>query len=59
MIDEKHYGPIIINYLESKGINWMAWVFDPEWHPSLFESCDNYKLTPPGEFFKKAMHGEV
>ena len=58
-IDENHYGPIIINYLESKGISWMAWVFDPEWHPHLFESWDTYKLTPPGEFFKKALHGEV
>jgi len=59
VIDENHYGPTIINYLENKGISWIAWVFDPDWHPNMFESWDNYKLTPPGEFFKKAMHGEV
>ena len=40
-----------------KGISWIAWVFDPEWYPRMFESWDTYKLTPGGEFFKKAMHG--
>ncbi len=59
VIDENHYGPIVINYLESKGISWIAWVFDADWHPSMFESWDKYELTPPGEFFKKALHGEV
>jgi len=58
-IDENHYGPIIINYLESRGISWVSWIFDPEWHPHMFKSWDNYELTPPGEFFKKAMHGEI
>ena len=37
VIDENHYGPIIINYLESRGISWMAWLFDPEWHPHMFK----------------------
>jgi endoglucanase len=59
VIDDNHYGPNIINYLESKGISWIAWVFDADWHPHMFESWDKYKLTPPGEFFKKALHGEV
>ncbi len=34
-------------------------ISDPEWYPSLFKSFDNYELTEPGEFFKKAMHGKV
>jgi endoglucanase len=59
VIDENHYGPVVVRYLESHGISWIAWVFDPDWHPRMFESWDNYKLTPPGEFFKKAMQGEV
>ncbi len=57
-INEDHYGPHIINYLESRGISWVCWVFDPEWGPNMLESWD-YDLTPSGEFFKKALHGEI
>lgn len=53
------YGPTIIKYLESKGISWIAWVFDPEWEPSLITSWDTYELTPPGQFFKRALQGDV
>ncbi len=49
------YGDRIIKYLEEKGISWVAWIFDPEWGPSLISSWDTYKLTESGEFFKKAM----
>jgi endoglucanase len=58
-MSEDHYGNHIIRYLEDKGISWTCWDFDPEWGPRLLESWDPYKLTPSGEFFKKAMHGEV
>lgn len=58
-MEEDHYGNLIINYLEGRGIGWLAWVFDPEWHPRMFESWDTYELTGCGEFFKKAMHGKV
>jgi endoglucanase len=53
--DEDHYGNIIINYLEEKGISWVAWVFDPDWHPHIFSSWDTYELTGCGEFFKNQM----
>jgi len=53
------YGNLIIRYLESRGIGWMAWVFDPEWQPALLKSWDNYQLTGAGEFFKKALHGQI
>jgi endoglucanase len=53
------YGPAITKYLESRGISWVAWVFDPEWEPSLIRSWDSYALTPQGEFFKEAMQGTV
>ena len=37
----------------------MCWVYDPEWGPRLLKSWDTYELTESGEFFKKAMHGEL
>jgi hypothetical protein len=59
VLNDDHYGNRIIRYLEGKGISWTYWAFDPEWGPRLLESWDPYKLTESGEFFKKAMHGEV
>ena len=59
MKDNGEYGRAIVNYLEGKGISWVAWVFDPEWYPRMFESWDTYKLTETGEFFKQAMQGKV
>ena len=38
MADNGEYGKAIIGYLEAKGISWVAWVFDPEWGPRMFES---------------------
>lgn len=58
-VGEDHYGNAIIKYLESKGISWCAWVYDPEWGPRMLESWDTYKLTGSGEFFKQAMQGKI
>jgi endoglucanase len=58
-MDENHYGYKIIDYLESKGISWLCWVYDPEWYPRMMESWDTYELTESGKFFRKAMHGEL
>lgn len=55
MADNGEYGIAIINYMEARGISWVAWVFDPEWGPRLFESWDTYKLTESGQFFKQAL----
>jgi hypothetical protein len=52
------YGPLIVNYLEGKGISWTAWCYDPEWGPTLLQNWD-FELTGSGEFFKQAMHGQV
>jgi endoglucanase len=49
------YGRAIVDYLEGRGISWLAWVFDPEWYPSMFQSWDNYKPTVCGEFFRQEM----
>jgi endoglucanase len=59
VIDENHYATVITNYLEGKGISWLAWVFDPDWGPPMIESWDTYKLTGCGEFFKEAMHKPI
>jgi aryl-phospho-beta-D-glucosidase BglC (GH1 family) len=58
-IDADHYGNRIISYLEGRGISWICWVYDPEWGPSLLKSWDTYELTGSGEFFKKALKGEL
>ena len=55
VLKDDDYGPLIVNYLEGKGISWVAWCFDPEWGPTLLHSWD-YDLTGSGEFFKEAMH---
>lgn len=58
-IDGDHYGPVIVKYLEERGISWLGWVFDAEWHPNMIRSWDDYSLTGSGEFFKKALHGQA
>ncbi|HEX7585403.1 MAG TPA: cellulase family glycosylhydrolase [Prolixibacteraceae bacterium] len=58
-IDADHYGNRIINYLEGRGISWICWIYDPEWGPSMLKSWDTYELTGSGEFFRKAMKGEL
>jgi endoglucanase len=53
-LKEDDYGPVIIKYLEGRGISWVAWCYDPEWVPALLRNWD-YDLTGSGEFFKQAM----
>jgi len=57
-IGPNHYGYQVTKYLESRGIGWVAWVFDPEWGPPMLKSWDTYELTPAGEFFKRAMQAK-
>lgn len=52
------YGPAIFKFLESKGISWTAWCFDPEWGPSLLRNWD-YELNASGEFARTALRGEI
>lgn len=53
------YPNMIIKYLESHDISWVGWCFDPQWGPRMLKTWDHFELTPAGEFFKKAMHGEI
>ena len=47
-----------IKYLDSKGISWIVWCFDPEWGPTLISDW-NYTLNSSGLFAKAAMAGEI
>jgi endoglucanase len=53
------YGPLIVNFLEARGISWIGWVFDPEWHPQMLKSWETYELNANGKFFKDALNGKV
>lgn len=53
--DSAEYGPAIIKYLEGRGISWLAWVYDPEWEPSLIASWETSAPTDCGTFFFDAM----
>lgn len=52
--DDGSYGPRIVEFMESRGISWTVWCFDPQWSPTMIE---DWKFTPTeqGAFFKKVM----
>ncbi|HEX3730736.1 MAG TPA: cellulase family glycosylhydrolase, partial [Opitutaceae bacterium] len=54
-VGDDDYGNRITRFLESRGIGWMAWVFDPDWRPQLLRSFDGFALTGSGEFFRQAL----
>lgn len=58
-MDADHYANRIVKYLEAGGMSWVCWVFDPEWGPRMLKSWEPYELNESGEFFKKAMLGEL
>lgn len=43
------YGEPFIDYLDQRGIGWVACWYDDEWKPAMFEA-DFEELTPFGEF---------
>ena len=50
------YATELTSYLQSRGISWIVWCFDPEWGPSMISSWDTFELTDQGKFFSDAMH---
>lgn len=52
--DTQTYGPAIMEYFERKGISYTAWVFDPDWSPTMIEDWD-FTPTEQGAFFKREM----
>jgi hypothetical protein len=57
-VKDDDYGRVITRYLESRGMSWVAWCYDPEWGPTLLRSW-NYELTGSGEFFRQVLHEPV
>ncbi len=52
--DDGSYGPRIVEFMESRGISWTAWVFDPQWSPTLINNWD-FEPSEQGAFFRKVM----
>lgn len=55
VIDDGKYGKRITDYFASKGISWVAWVFDPQWSPQLIKDYDTYEPTMQGKHFREVM----
>jgi endoglucanase len=54
VIADTTYGEAIIDFLEPRGIAWIAWVFDPDWSPQLIEDWE-FTPTMEGRFFREKM----
>ena len=50
-------GVHITDFLRSKGIGWTAWVFHPEWRPSLISDWSYTPREPQGVFFQSQLQG--
>jgi endoglucanase len=48
------YGPQIIEFMQQRDISWLAWVFDPQWSPTLISDWQ-FTPTEQGQFFKQQM----
>ncbi len=53
-IDDGTFRNTILKYLDKKNISWCAWIFDPDWSPSLIKSYQ-YEPSDSGIFFRNAM----
>lgn len=57
VIADDVYGYAITEYLDSKGISFTIWCFDPDWGPMLISDWD-YTPTTQGRFFKAYLQGK-
>ena len=48
------YGPQILEYMETRGLSWTAWVFDPRWSPTMINNWD-FEPSEQGVFWRKSM----
>jgi len=53
--DNDAYANDLTKYLDSKGISWIVWCFDPEWGPTMIKSWDTFEYTAAGTFFSGEM----
>lgn len=54
VIADVDYGRRIVDFMEERGISWVAWVFDPAWSPQMIEDWE-FTPTPQGRFFREKM----
>ncbi len=59
MEDNGEYGKEIVNYMKSKHISWVWWVFDRLWRPTMLQAWKTFKPTDNVKFFKAAAHGRI
>ena len=45
------YGPMLVEFMEDRGISWTVWNFDAEWSPTMIADWD-YTPTEQGRFFR-------
>jgi lysophospholipase L1-like esterase len=48
------YGPMLVEFMEARGISWTVWNFDPEWSPTMISDWD-FTATEQGRFFRYVM----
>lgn len=54
VINDGSYGPQIVEFMEQRHISWVAWVFDPQWSPTMISDWQ-FTPTEQGAFFKQQM----
>lgn len=54
VISDETYGDAITGYCDARDISYVAWVFDPEWAPRLFNDW-NYTPSRHGTYFKEKL----
>lgn len=57
VMNDGSYGPQIMEFIHERGLSWTAWVFDPQWSPTMIENWD-YKPTEQGVFFRDVMQAD-
>jgi hypothetical protein len=58
VMDDGSYGPRIVEFMESRGISWTAWVFDPHWSPTLINDW-TFSPSEQGAFFRDVLLGKA
>jgi len=49
--NEGRYGPLLVEFMEARGISWTVWNFDPDWAPTMISDWE-FTPTEQGRFFR-------
>jgi lysophospholipase L1-like esterase len=52
--DSGSYGPMLVQFMEERGMSWTVWNFDPDWAPTMIADWD-FTPTEQGRFFRYVM----